>query len=170
MKRIIALILLLASPALAQSHLQTRFLTVGPTVTAGAYASGQDVGGKQTLTALTCPQTFTGILVSAQLIDQAKNGTAYDLVFFSGNPTGTTFTDNATLDIADADMSKISAIVNLATTDAFGFNDNGTSYKGNLSIPLSSTAGVMYMAIVARGAPTYAATTDVTVKLSFLCD
>lgn len=168
-KKILFLTLALATVAEARP-LQTNFLLVSPTVTAGAYATGQDVGGKQTLTGLTCSETNTGIIVSAEIIDLAKNGVAYDLVFFSTNPSSTTFTDNVALTVNDADMSKIVGIVSYATTDAVAFADNGISYKGSLAIPLMSSGQVLYMAVVIRGTATFAATTDVKVRLSFLCD
>lgn len=154
---------------------ETKFTTVQQTVTAGAYSTGQLVGGKITFTGATNQVTGKGIITSALVIDQAKNGVAYDLVVFSSNPTGTTFTDNATLDIADADMAKICAIVSFATTDAVGFNDNGISYKGALAYPVFSVKAdgsptLMYGALIARGSPTYAATTDVAVTIAVLCD
>lgn len=153
-------------------HLESRFVRVAITGTVGAYLTGQCVGGLLTFTAGLNNLTAKGIITSVKIVDQAAQGAAYDLVLFSSAPSSTTFTDNATLDIADNDMAKIVAVVNLATTDYFAFADNGLSYKGNLAIPVYETVytGSLYGALVIRSSATFAATTDLAVSLALLSD
>lgn len=153
--------------------LDTRFSRVALTVTAGAYSSGQCVGGKITFpNAFDQKMTGKGIIVSMMVFDLSQNGSAYDFVFFSANPVATTFTDNATLDIADGDLSKVVAVGSLLSTDAVGFNDDGLSFKHSIAIPVftSPQTNILYAGLVCRGTPTYAATTDVTVQVAILQD
>jgi len=117
--------------------------------------------------------TGRGIVTSVKVVDKAANGSAYTLTFFSANPSGTTFTDNATLAIADSDMAKICSSVELLTTDAVQYSDNCISEKINLVCPVFVSVpytGILYGVLIARGSPTYVAITDVSVTITTLCD
>ena len=130
-------------------------------VTAGAYSSNDVVGGRL---------SFGGIpahilLVAVKIKDLAKQAGAYTLVLFNDAPT--TINDNATYDIADADLDKIVAAVQLDDTAGahkFDFSDNKIYLRSDLTIPLEANGG-LYGYLIAAGTPTYAATTDVSVAL-----
>lgn len=179
MKRLLFLILFVGcvpSLALAQATGSARLVTATPTVDTSAYASGDLVGTKLTWTNALKPITGTGYVVSVNMIDQSAQAVDFDIVIFREDPTSTTFTDNAAFDIADADTSKVIAVVPLASASRFAFNDNSVHFSGSLAIPVWGTnsnggiSGTLYGAIIARGAATFAASTDVKVTLGMSRD
>ena len=138
MKRLFLLVVfLLLAPSIvfAQSG-NARLITATPTVDTSAYASGDLVGGKLTFTNALKSITGSGYLVSVIMMDQSAQAIDFDLVIFREDPTGTTFTDQAAFDVADADNSKIVAVVSLGSTSRFAFNDNSTHFVGSLTIPV----------------------------------
>lgn len=130
------------------------------TTDTNAYATGDNVGGKLTVTADAPPR---GIIRRAVITDLAVQGADMDLIIFNENPSGTTFTNNAALDIADADITKIAG--RIALTSDVAFADNGITENNAADLEYQLTAGTtLYAALVSRGTPTYAAS-DLTLKL-----
>lgn len=141
------------------------------TVQAAAYAAADLVGGKLTFTNVTrlagCGVTIKSILIGDQAANSAANS-VYDLILFDSDPTGTTFTENSPLDVADADLNKIVAVVRfdgVAGTTLFTNVDNNVIYKA-VEIPVAPTTTSLFGALIARGGPTFAATTDVFITLN----
>jgi hypothetical protein len=137
-----------------------------PTVTVDTsiYASGDLIGAKLTLSnffQFNNVATLQGVV----LVDQAKQSAALDIIFFGANPSGTTFTDNAALDVADADMSKILGAVNVLSANYYALNDNSIAVVKDINLKLKGTASTVYACLVSRGTPTYAASTDLVLSL-----
>ena len=171
MKRFIFLLAaLLVSPldCFAQKA-YTRVITASPTVDTNAYATGELVGGKLTFTG-----SKAGFVVSAQITDLAAQAVDFDVVLFDANPSATTFTDQAAFDIADADIPKVIGVINFPSTSRFAFADNSVHFVGGLGIPFSGSMvsgnPTIYGALISRGTPTFAASTDVKVKLAISQD
>lgn len=151
----------------------TNVVEATPTITAGAYSTGDLVGAKITLTgavvsALTRP---SGIVHSVVLTDLAAQSADYDVVFFDTDPSNTTFTDNAAFAPADADLINVIGVAQLTTHSAF--SDNGVSFAFGTNIPFKITdtsTNALYAALVVRAAPTYASTSDLTLKVTVLQD
>lgn len=149
----------------------TRF-QVSPTVTAGAYSTFDVVGGLLTFTGLR-----GGKLRGITLVDKAsQSAVEYLLVLFESAPT--TIADNATYDIADADLPKIVFQRRLNITDGWwdgpprfsgvqAFTDNCYYYEYGMDYPIWSAGGTIYgfLIVMSGTVPTYAATTDVTISL-----
>lgn len=149
-------------------------------VQAAAYAANDLVGGKRTFANAVRASGGTGIIRGVTIIDQAANSAAnsvYDLIIFNSDPSGTTFTDNSPLDVADTDMSKVVAVIRVdgaqtsiheqtgGKVQLFTNVDNNALFK-SVEVPyVASGTTSLFAALIARGAPTYAATTDVIVKL-----
>lgn len=140
-----------------------------------AYANGDLVGEKLTF-ANAVPASggscyLRGVIIRDQAANSAGANSTYDLVLFNSDPSGTTFTDNSPLDIADADIGKILTVVRLsggAGLDYFPFVDNvlnvaASDQLGDLLIASGGTS--LFGGIITRGTPTYAAITDVFVTL-----
>ena len=143
---------------------------VSPTLDTAAYGAGDLVGGKLTLTdILPAGGAPVSMLVSAVVVDQANQKAALDLVFWKSDPSGTTFTDQAALDVADADNKKIAGVVSVLATDYVSFADNAIATV-KTSLPLFSSNGsrTLYMAVVSRGTPTYATATDMQITLTVI--
>lgn len=158
-----------------------------PTCDTSIYADGDLIGGKLTFTNCFSGDIGTGTLISVIMHDESKQAGPFDVVLFCDNPVGTTFTDQAALDIADSDLGKIIAVVNIATTAQFSFNDNSVHVVQSIAIPLrgltgwistptpfgtlgGTTTSTLYGALVSRGTPTFAAATDVQIILNIYGD
>lgn len=147
---------------------------VTPAIETGAYASGDLIGELLTLSSVLHKPSGVGLarrggmIQHVLLMDAAKQDVAIDVVFFSANPAATTFTDNAALDIDDADLDKIIGVVSLTTY--FDFADSAVAQALNLALPFvaDESATDLYACLVARGAPTYAAATDIDLRVSIL--
>jgi hypothetical protein len=136
---------------------------VTPTVTAGAYTANDVVGGLLTFGGLR-----NGTLQAITVCDNAAQDVDYLLVLFESAPTS--IADNATFDIADADLDKIIYQDNMIGTGSSGvnrqaFTDNSYQYIYGLSVPLWSAGGTVYGFLITTDTPTYAATSDITVTL-----
>lgn len=170
-RRLIFFALLVPSICLAETYPNTNCVTATPTVDTSAYATGDLIGGKLTFTGALRNSTASGFVVSVAVVDESAQAQDLEVVIFNDNPTGTTFTDQAALDIADADVPKIAAVVTLGSSTRFAWADNGLKYVGSLSLPVVGgyVAGVptttLYGALVSRGSPTFAASNDVKVTL-----
>lgn len=171
MKKLIALILLLPSLALAQDG-NSRIISVTPTIQAAAYVAGDVIGGKLTFSNALQTMVGSGYLVSVTVSDLAAQAVDLDLVVFKSDPSNTTFTENSALDIADADLSKVLTVVNLGSSSRFAFADNSVHHISSLAVPLqgvsattSGISGNLYGVLVSRGAPTFASTSDLTISI-----
>jgi hypothetical protein len=124
---------------------------------ANAYSTGDLIGGLLTLSGADSIGGLPPFLTSITLQDLDKQNVAIDVVFFDANPTGTTFTNNAALDIADADLPKVIAVIPVTTY--FSFNDNSVATVNALGgIAMNAAGGpTIYACLVSRGAPTYSA-------------
>lgn len=144
-----------------------------PTVsTSPAYTAGDAIGGKISFTsAVRAASPGSGMIHSIGISDLAKQDSAIDIIFFSADPSGTTFTDNTALDIADADLTKIIGIKKLVATDYSDFADNACACVGNVGLPFKLASGTtLYACLIARGTPTFASTNDITVTLGVFQD
>lgn len=145
-----------------------RTVSSSPTVDTNIYASGDLIGTKMTFDLAAFRDADGVTLEQVLLVDLAKQSANIDLILFATDPTGTTFTDNAAFDVADADMAKIVAVVPLTTHHVF--SDNSISRGTQLAIPLplviSAATPAVYGALVSRATPTFTAGTDVRVQMT----
>ena len=132
-----------------------------------AYADGDLVGGKITLTDVV-PQRKGGILQTVVLHDLDAQDASLILIIWDLDPSSTTFTNNSVLDIADADLPNVVAKVRISNLDYDDFSDNSIGEVDNLSIPLRGN--LLYAALVSDGAtPTYTAN-GLSMSLGLLVD
>jgi len=119
------------------------------------YSSGDLLGNKMTITGLPNSVTIkeTPVLMAITIVDMNGQNAALDIIFFDANPTNTTFTNNAALDIDPADMAKIIGIVKIASADYVPFVDNSAACVYNIGLPLENET--MYACLVSRNTPTY---------------
>lgn len=141
--------------------------TLNLTVATAAYSAGQLVGqgGVLMFPDLVQQPRDEMLLWAAELSDASKQQVAFDLLLFDDNPVNTTFTDRATFALNNADLAKhIDTLQFLATTYAAA-SANAVAALRKVATPLLLVGTVLYGALVSRGAPTYAAGTDLTLKL-----
>ncbi len=150
----------------------TAVISVTPVVQAAAYATGDVIGGKMTITNALLSAGGSGILQSVQVCSKSDLTVDLDLIIFSADPATTTFTENGAVAIDVVDVSKVLAVIPITTR-----KDLGTpvvAYANNLAIPVQGDAANLtrhlYASLVARGAYTPASTSDVTVRFGLLQD
>lgn len=139
-------------------------ISVDQVVTAGAYTAGMAVGGKITLSGLVSGPPMRCAIVDALILDKAGQQQPYDLLFFDADLVGTV-TDRQTFNLHASDRSKLLGFLPLVNTSPVGTGGvliGATNIYKRLSL-LSVNA---YAVLIARGTPTFAATTDVTVQVT----
>ena len=130
---------------------------VTPVVTAGVYSANDVVGGRLQFTGFK-----QGTLQSITICDNAAQSVDYFIVLFASQPTD--IADNATFDIADADLAKIVYEDTLtAASTRRAFTDNSYHFLYGLDVPIRGVDDDIYAFLITPGTPTYAATSDVTV-------
>ncbi len=136
---------------------------VSPTVTceAAAYATGELVGGKLTLTALGKPN---GLVTGARITSKSVQTCFFDVILFNDNPSGTTFTENGAFDVGDVDLAKVIGVLHLNDVTALSGASIHQMSANPLSFVLRGTT-TAYAAIVIRGAPTFSSTSDLSLSI-----
>jgi hypothetical protein len=176
MKRLLILTaLLFPSAAWGQQAPITVFVSSTPTIDTNIYATGELLGTKLTFTGAFHERSAAGYLTSVKVDDKAAQAHDLELVIFSEDPSGTTFTNQAAFDIADTDLTKVVAVISLGSATRFAWADNGIKFVGSLAIPLQGRSGdgattTLYGALLSRGTPTFASTSDLKVTLGISQD
>lgn len=133
-------------------------------VTVGAYASGNCVGALRTFASSVRAAALGGTIVSALLRDKSGNNTSYDLFLFNAAPT--TPTDKTAIALVAADLAKCIGVVQFTGVSLGAAATFGIMTATGVGLGFKLPAGTsLYGILVARGAPVYAATTDVSVDL-----
>ena len=151
-----------------------RVLSVTPTVSASAYADGDNIGGKLSFAGGARSDGLVagaGVIKSIVITDLALQASAIgiEIAFFDADPSATTFTDNAALTVADADLVKIVGGAVVSTRQPFAANE--FLYSGELYIPFDLGANTtLYAALIATGTTTPVSTGDITVRVGILQD
>lgn len=132
------------------------------------YSTGDLVGGKQSLLNATKFTGGGGLIQSVVLLDAAKLSINKDVFFFDSDPTGTTFTENGALVVADADLAKLIGIAQITTWAVFSANAMGFSLDLAMPFVLASGSATLFAAIVERGTANYVAATDLTLRVAVM--
>ena len=151
----------------------TNIVSTTATVQAAAYSANDVVGGLITLTGV-CVSALdrpTGIIHSVVITDKAAQDVDYDVVFFDTNPSNTTFTENSALTLSDTDLPTIVGVAQVTTHVAFSASGVNILHGANIPFRITDTStNAIYACIITRGAPTYASTSDVTLRVGILQD
>lgn len=144
-------------------------ITSSPTVSTVIYASGDQMGGINTL-ANACADSKGSVEVeSIVVIDQAKQKAAFDVLFFESVPTLTSV-DNGAFALSSAELLKCIGVVSIAATDYADTSAQAVATKKSIALILQAIKASkdLYYVMVVRGTPTYVATTDLTLKIGLL--
>jgi hypothetical protein len=142
-------------------------ITIAPTITvqAAAYATGNCIGGKITLPNFLRVAGQTSMIGSATLRTVFANAVEVDALIFRADPTASTFTDKAAAILAAADVSKLVRVIQFNSWLSPVGNPS-ISQIDNINRLVSLASGVdAYMALVAKGSITFAATTDLSFSI-----
>lgn len=140
------------------------------TVTAGAYHANDNIGGTLTLTGAARVAGGGTTLTRLTVTDAANQKAQLELLFFSANPTASTFTNNAAPVIHANDIAKLVGRVTVYASDYATINSMGIACLANIGLAMVPTTAALYLAIVTPGTPTYAATSDLRMSLAFFQD
>lgn len=147
-------------------------VTLTPVISTSIYASGDQLGGINTMTAAMDMDKDTGNIMSITVIDKAKQNAAFDLLFFSELPVVASV-DNAALDISDDEMTaKCLGIVRILATDYVDLAASSVNSKYVVGLFLRSGQGAnnLYCVCRAAGTPTYTSTSDLVIKIGIVQD
>lgn len=150
---------------------------IAPTVTVdtSAYAAGDCIGGKLTLTNAMRVSGGTGILQSLFVLDVSGQKPALEILIFNADPTASTLTDQSGISIHANDKPKIIRRLSIATSDYITVGPAGNYiYIADLSPGSRMLQAVgsanLYAVIVAVAAPDFVASTDLTVRFGIMRD
>ena len=152
-----------------QRFTERKIISQALTTSLSAYTAFDNVGGKLTFSDTIPIHIGSGAIVGARVFDLDSQIVPYELFLFDQDPSATTFTDNAAIDVADADLPKIAGIISFATSTRFSFADNSLHYVDGLYIPIKAQPEVTTFYAALRtgtaGTPTYTSTSALTVEL-----
>jgi len=144
------------------------------TCQAALYASGNLIGGKISLINAAFERYQVGaILASAVLSCKTALNQDVDLVLFSSDPSGTTFTENAAFSIATADLPKVLGVLTFAAANRKALGTPVVATLNNLNLVLEGLTyqvNSLYGACVIRGAFTPGSTSDFFLRLGISRD
>ena len=147
-------------------------VVITPTITVdtAAYAAGDSIGGKITLSNAMRESGGTGVLSGLMLIDRSNQKPALEIFLFDSDPSAATITDNAAFVFSTDDLKVIAKIV-VASTDWTTINSTATAELANLNrMVKASGSRNLFAAIVATGAPDFVASTDLQIRFKFFND
>jgi hypothetical protein len=142
-------------------------ISVTPTVTAGAYTAGDAVGGLLTFANAGRLTGLGGVIKDVLIIDDAGQDVELELWLF--NATFTAMADNAAWAPSEADLRKLVAIISTSSGAWFAAGTPSAA-RIECSQRYDVTGTSLFGQLVTRGAPTFAATDDVTVIIGLLQD
>ena len=141
------------------------------TVTAGAYHANDNIGGLLTLTNVAESPGVGLRLTQISVVDSANQKAQLEFLFFSSNPSASTFTNNDAPVIHANDVSKYLGRVAVMASDYLTVGAKAVACVSNIGLALVANASRnLYCVILTPGTPTYVATTDLIVNLALYPD
>ena len=139
--------------------------TATPVISAaGIYASGDALGGLLTFEDVCSAFEPGAEIVGAYLIDQDKESVLTKLLLFDRSVTPTA--DNSPLDVSDADLLNLIAVIEFPAASYVALNDNSVCHvEPDIPIKLVDAGTDLFGLLATYGTPTYTAVNDLIVKL-----
>lgn len=140
---------------------------VTPTITGGAYAADDVVGGIQTIASASRVAGKAIILQSLVITDLAKQDAAMRIFFFNANPGTGTYSDNGALTIHDTDMALCIGAISIAASDYIDASASSVGTLPHVGLELIPTATSLFAVAQTKDADTWTTTADLTFKYLF---
>jgi len=136
--------------------LQT-IVSLTPTLTTSPYSDEDQIGSLMTIANAVEASGDYAVINSICVIDKEKQKAAFDILFFSASPTVTS-SDNAALNIADAEMT--SFFLGRVSIPAASYADtsgNSDCTVMNVGLVVKAAAGSkdLFCILQSQGTPTY---------------
>lgn len=130
-------------------------ITIDCTVDTSAYADGDVLFATQEVAGFSTAADITSILQSVVVADVDDQGIGIDLIFFNANTT--LGTENSAPDIDDTELLTVIGRVQVGAGSFYDLGANRVACVYGIGLPMKAgTGGSIWMAGIARGAPTYA--------------
>lgn len=147
-------------------------ISVTPTIDTGVYASGDCIGGLQTISNAARASGGTGTILSVCVLDKTQAQRApMDLLFFDQSVT--VAGNNVAIAMSDADMANCLGVISIGAYNSAwpGTPLNSFSTLANVGLPFVLTGSAnLYCQAVVRSTPTYTGTTDLVFIYTILQD
>ena len=144
---------------------KSKEITQTPTITAGVYHAGDAVGGLLTFANAASIYKGDGRITKVVIVDDAKQTAVLNLYLF--DRTFTAMVDNAAWSPSDADQQHCIGFIPIAAADYGNSDDNGVANVDcDFDFTLVSGGTSLFGQLVCTATPTYAATDDLTVKIT----
>jgi hypothetical protein len=143
-------------------------VSVTPVLQTAAYASGNSMGGLQTVSFFRSTATYDGVLDGVWLASQGGATTAITFYIFDKLPIATTCTDKAAFSMGAVDVDKLAmAPFSLTPSTSTGTTVTTAQIVQAISIRNKDTypGANLYVCLVAGGAVTPGTTSDIVFKL-----
>ena len=136
-----------------------------PTITAGAYAAGDVVGGLLTFAQAASIYKGEGKIVKVVVIDDG--GQDENLILHLFDRTFTADADNAAWDPSDADMQNCIGHIEIPAANYMpGANNSQATVEADFAFDLAAVGTSLFGQLECVGTPTYTATDDLTIKIT----
>ncbi len=141
-------------------------ITIDASVPTAALAEGDVAFATQEVANFSTGANITSVLQSVTVIDVDDQGIGIDLIFFSENTT--LGTENSAPDIDDTEVQTSIGRVQVGAGSFYDLGANKIACSYPIGLPMKAGAGgSIWMAGIARGAPTYASG-HIYIKLGIL--
>lgn len=130
-------------------------ITIDATVDTNALAEGDVAFATQEVAGFSTAADITSILQSVVVQDPDDQGIGIDLIFFNANTS--LGTENSAPDIDDTELLTVIGRVQVGAGSFYDLGANRVACVYGIGLPMKAgTGGSIWMAGIARGAPTYA--------------
>lgn len=136
----------------------------------GVYAPLDTLGSKITLINIASADGKPVFFQNTMLHDRAEQTFGATLIIFNANPTASTITDNAPLNIVDADAGKVAATLGFTVAkDVGGIKIMQADDKSIMVTPALTSRTLYACLFLDSGTPTFA-TNDITILPQLIRD
>lgn len=142
-------------------------VAVTPTITAGAYAASDCVGGKITITSAMRTSGGSGIWQSLHIIDKGNQKANLVIQIFNADPTAATLTDNSPI-AHSTDISKVIRTIIVASTDYQTVGGEGFADVNIAQTVAAVGSANLYACVMCVATPTYTSTSDLIFDFGFI--
>lgn len=140
-----------------------------PTVQNAAYATGNAIGGLQTIAVWRSTSTSSGKIDNISIASKGGSTQGWTVYLWNTTPSGSTCTDKTAFSLAAADVSKMVAAAPIVMTpQVVGAGSTVTFASVEPAITASNAAVStnVFMCVVVNGAVTPASTTDLVITVA----
>ncbi len=137
-----------------------------PTVTNGAYVTGNVVGGLLTLTSVVAAAGGQAIVQSVTAAFKSGVVPALDVFLFNDNPNNSTFTDNAAVATNVLDLGKVRGTIHVSDFSLAAAATNSVGQAQQQGIPVVLVGTSLYAVVVARSGFTATSTSDLIITFA----